>query len=200
MKSISAELVAHLAEPVTTMCLCFRVLRHDGVEVFLTGHDNDLVIDGDTYRSDSSFSATAADTKSGLNVDNSELTLPFTADGITKADAMAGLFYRSKLDIFWVNWDDLTMGKMWEAKGWLLGKATIKDHRVVFEVRSLAAALSAPILDLITPDCPYDFGVNDGYRSFCPANLNSYYTDQTVSSVDGDEPNRVFTVSSLIVG
>lgn len=193
MRAASVNLSLHLAQITATMSLCFKVIRDDGEEFFFTGHDCDLVIDGDTYRSDVSFQASEMSAKAGLSVDNAELTLPLTLDGISKADVIAGLFYRAAMDVFWVNWADLTQGKLYEGQGWRLGKAVVKENRVVFEVRSLSALLTAPVLDVITPDCPYQFGLNDGIRSFCPADLGDYLVTGTVAGVNADEPKRIFS-------
>jgi uncharacterized phage protein (TIGR02218 family) len=197
MRSATGALIAHLQQSVTTMALCFKIDRNDGQSFYFTGHDNDLLIGGNTYRSDISFSASQADVKSGLSVDNAELTLPLMTGGITKADVRANLFYRASLDVFWANWDDLTQGVLYEAKGWSLGKYRLKENSVVFEVRSLANKLNAPILDMITPDCPYTFGVDDGVRSFCPAGVydsaSSYEYSGTVTGASSSEPQRIFT-------
>lgn len=192
MRSISGSLLAHMQGTTLTMCLCFKVVRLDGQGFYFTGHDANLSIDGNTYRADLSFTAAEAEAKSGLSVDNTELILPLADAGISKADVLANTFYQATLDVFWVNWADLGMGKMYEAKGWKLGKATLKEFQVVFEVRSLASLLSAPILDVISPDCPYTFGVMDNYRSHCPANLNNYKVSTSVNAVSSTEPRRVF--------
>lgn len=195
MRTISGNLLAHLQEPVTTLCLCFKITREDGQIFRFTGHDRSLTIGGETYVFNVSFSSSQMDSKSGLSVDNAELTLPLVSGYVTKTDVIAGLFYRSSLDVFWVNWNDVTMGVIYEAKGWRLGKAILKEHKVIFEVRSLASFLNAPIVDVISPDCPYVFGLNDDYRSHCPANLDSYKSTGSTTSVDTSEPQRIFTDS-----
>lgn len=201
MRSASVNLTAHLQQATTKMALCFRVTRYDGTKHCFTSHDQNLTIGGDVYRSDISFTASQGQVKAGLSVDNAELAMPLATGGITKADVLAGLFYRAELDVFWCNWDDLTMGVMYEAKTWFLGKATLKENRVTFEVRSLSSLLASSVIDVITPDCPYQFGLDDGYRSFCPANIGesagAYETTGTVESVDGTEPQRIFTDASF---
>lgn len=196
MRSMSGSLLAHLQQDTMTMCLCFKVTRDDGQIFRFTGHDQDLVIGADTYDSDLSFSASQMEGKSGLAIDNGELTLPLATGGITKADVLAGLFYKAGLDVFWVNWADTAMGVMYEARGWLLGRAIIKEHRVVFEVRSLAAFLNAPIVDVVEPTCPYVFGLDDGYRSHCPADLDDHKVTGTVTAVDVSYPTEKFDDSS----
>lgn len=200
MRSISVDLIAHLAQSVTTMAPCFKVVRTDGVTFCFTGHDRDLVIGGDTYRYDISFTVSEMNSKAGLSIDNGELILPFATGGITKADVLANLFYRATLDVFWVNWDDLTQGVMYEGKGWRLGKYKLGENKVSFEVRSLASFLTAPVLDMISPDCPYTFGLDDGIRSFCPADVDSsdsaYRESGSVDSVDESNDQKVFSDAS----
>lgn len=200
MRTISGGLLSQLASETMTLALCFKIVREDGTQYFFTTHNENITFAGDEYRSDLSFHATNVDSKASLNVDNAELTLPLAVGSITKADVLANLFYRSSLDVFWVNWDDTTMGAIYEAKGWRLGKATLKEHKVVFEVRSLASFLNASIVDVVSPECPYVFGLDDGYDSKCPANLSSHQSSGQTTSVSSSEPQRVFTDTSRSEG
>ncbi|MBW6496728.1 MAG: DUF2163 domain-containing protein [Burkholderiaceae bacterium] len=46
MKTLSPELQAHLDEGTTTLALCWRISRNDGVALGFTDHDRALVFDG----------------------------------------------------------------------------------------------------------------------------------------------------------
>ncbi len=43
-------MVAWLTGELTTIALCWRIERRDGVTIGLTGHDRDLEVDGLVYR------------------------------------------------------------------------------------------------------------------------------------------------------
>ncbi len=68
MIPISAALKAHLAAEVTTLALCWKVTRKDGVTSGFTSFSRDLVVDSVTYKASTGFTPTAIETSAGLAV------------------------------------------------------------------------------------------------------------------------------------
>ncbi|MFN5608238.1 MAG: DUF2163 domain-containing protein, partial [Holosporales bacterium] len=46
MKPLSPTLLSHVAGGVTTLALCVRVVRRDGMRLGFTSFDKDIVMDG----------------------------------------------------------------------------------------------------------------------------------------------------------
>lgn len=105
-KEIGAALLAHLAQDVTTVAMCWKITRQDAVEFFFTDHDVDLLIDGDTYEAASGALPTTLTQKRDAAVDNMEIMSFIESDKITEADIMAGKFDYALVDIFIINYVD----------------------------------------------------------------------------------------------
>jgi hypothetical protein len=58
MKSISPALAARLASGTTTLALCWKLTRRDGVVLGFTDHDRDIAFDGVVYEATTGFTAT----------------------------------------------------------------------------------------------------------------------------------------------
>ncbi|KQV43511.1 MULTISPECIES: DUF2163 domain-containing protein [unclassified Rhizobium] len=104
MRTLPADLAAHLQGDATTVCHCWRVTRRDGVVVGFTEHDRDLVVSGTVFLAASGFAASDSEMANGLSVDAGEVTGGFSADAIAEADVLAGRFDGAKVETFLVNW------------------------------------------------------------------------------------------------
>src|SRR3954469_4369027 len=111
-KNVSAAMKAHLAQAVTTLCICWRIVRTDGATFAFTTLDKDLVVSGVTYRSTAGFSVTTIQTGSTGGVDNLQV-LGFFDDGpggISYRDVKNQLFDFATVFLFAMNWQNLAMG------------------------------------------------------------------------------------------
>src|SRR5580658_5724654 len=111
-KNPSSELLAHLQGPVTTVCTCWQIAREDGVTFYFTDHDQNIVFESNTYVASVGYTRSAISTNSDLSVDNLEVTGMFDDSSITNEDLLSGLFDFAQVQMFLVNWADLTMGSM----------------------------------------------------------------------------------------
>jgi uncharacterized phage protein (TIGR02218 family) len=191
-KTISDELKAHLAEDVTTIATCWRIVRSDAQEFFFTDHDTDIVYDGDTYEAASGVLPQSLQQSDQFAVDNQQLTALLESDRISEADMSAGLFDYAKLDVFILNYEDLTQGVMYLVKDWSLGEIEIRDNAFTAEARGKAQHLQQNICQLYSADCRADLG-----DAQCQVNLALLTITSTVESVS--ESRRIFTSSDLIV-
>lgn len=172
MKTISAALKAHMAGALTTLATCCKIARQDGTNMFFTDHDEPLEIDGDTYQTSSGMLISALSSSSQLNVDNVNTQAFLDSDVITEADLMAGFYDYADVDIFIVNYEDLTQGKLYLVQGWTLGRVTVNDYSADVEVQGKMRHLQQRIVRLITSGCPYDLGDTD-----CNVDVETHYTD-----------------------
>lgn len=106
MKTLSPELSAHLASGATTLALCWRVERVDGVVLGFTEHDLDLAFDGVVHRAASGFSSTEISQTLGLSVDNLEAAGALSSEAIAETDLAAGRYDDASVSIHLVNWAD----------------------------------------------------------------------------------------------
>lgn len=158
MKTISDALKAEIAGDVTRLTSCWSIVRRDGTTFYLTEHDQDLVIDGLTYKAATGFVRTALSATADVSVANLEVTGVFDDDTITSADLRAGLFDFAEVRVFLVNWADLTMGTMALHRGYLGEVVSAPSGTFSAELRGLVQRLAQRVGDLYSVDCRADLG------------------------------------------
>jgi uncharacterized phage protein (TIGR02218 family) len=104
MRQVPADLAAHLAGDITTVCQCWRVTRSDGTVLGFTEHDRDLGFGGLTYRAASGFQASDAETGAGLAAEASEVAGGFSSAAISETDLSAGRYDGARVEVFLVDW------------------------------------------------------------------------------------------------
>lgn len=188
MKQISSQLAAHIAGEVTTLCTCWKLTRRDGLVMGFCDHDADLVIGSVTYAAATGFTPSAVAGTATLAVDNLEVEGMLSAGAILESDLMAGLYDFAAIDIFMVNYSDLTQGVLKLRRGWL-GEVSLSRQHFVAEVRGLAQALQQNIGELFSPSCRASLG-----DARCKINLTGFTAASTVTSATGQQ---AFTASGL---
>jgi uncharacterized phage protein (TIGR02218 family) len=185
MKDISVALKAHMALGSTTMALCWKATLVNGTVVTATAHDRDIVFDSLTYLSTAAY--TPSDVESGADMapDNLEVEGFLASPHITAADVHSGIWDYAAIEIFEVNYRDLTMGRNLIRSGTL---GEVKSGLATFraEMRGLMQAYSRKIVRLIQATCDADFG-----DARCGINAVTYTTSTYVDTVTSD---REFTL------
>lgn len=201
MKAISALLKAHLAGNLTTLAVCLRITRIDGVIVAATNHDVDIVVADNsgspvvyiTYLASAGGTDSDVQTTSALSVDNVEQRGILNLDSITDADLHAGLYDYASMSLFAVNYSDLTQG-VYHLRDGFLGQVTTERDAFITELRGMMEALRRAFGNLVNPLCPYnlgDFPAPAPLRGRCRLDLGG--------SSSGS-PSFDFTVSGTIEG
>lgn len=157
MKPASPALTTHLQSEVTTLATCWKLTRKDTAVMGFTDFDHDLVVSGVTYKASTGFTPTSISSSDSLSVDNLDVEGMLASGSITDADVIAGKYDFAEIEIFMVNWADLTQGTLPLRTGWL-GEVTLKHHQFVAEVRGLTQRLSATVGQVYSPSCRAEFG------------------------------------------
>lgn len=187
MKTISAGLSEHLAGEVTTLATCWKLtLTNETVKGF-TDHDKNLVIDKIEYQAATGFLPTAIANTADLAVDNLDVEGMLDSASITEEDIMAGIYDFAEIEIFQVNYEDLSQGKLKLRKGWI-GEVSIGKNRFVAEVRGLAQKLSKTIGELYSPSCRAILG-----DSRCKVNMAGFTVTGEITNVTS---NRIIKDSA----
>jgi uncharacterized phage protein (TIGR02218 family) len=188
MQTLSDNLKNNIAQQVTTLATLWRIIRHDGVIMGFTNLDADIVYDGLTYLGGSGFDASSIQNRDDLSVNNLEITSFFKSDSITIADMEAGKYDFARVDIFVVNYADLTQGHIQTARG-TLGQVVYDQYGYRFELRGLSHSLETNVGRMVTPTCDAVLG---DFR--CKVSLSSFTFTATVTEVTDQ---RKFKASSL---
>lgn len=157
MKTASTALKAHQAQGTTTLAWCWKVTRQDTQVFGFTSVDKDLVVDGVTYAAATGITPTQIEATPDLAVPNLELAGFLDSDAITEADLLAGKWDGASVEIFEVNYADLTQGIMVLRAG-ALGQVEAGSLSYRAEGRGIAQALQQSIGRVYAPSCDATLG------------------------------------------
>jgi len=176
MKTISAQLAAHIAGEVTTLATCWKLTRRDNTVFGFTDHDQDIVFSGVTYQAASGFTPTAIENTGSLSVDNLDVEGMLSSRSIVEADILAGLYDSAEIEIFQVNYMDLIQGSLQLRRGWL-GEVSFYKEQFVAEVRRLTQVLAQTVGELFSASCRATLG-----DSRCKINMTANTVTGSVTS------------------
>ncbi len=142
---------------LTTLALCWRLDRADGVTLGFTAHDRDLVIGGVVYRASPGMLPSAIQQSDGFDVDTLDIAGALTSDAITEADLSAGRWDDAALVLFAADWSDPAADPLPIARG-EIGDVSIKDDAFTAELRGPTALLERPVVEQTAPDCRASLG------------------------------------------
>jgi uncharacterized phage protein (TIGR02218 family) len=177
MKSISVALKAHYAQETMTLATCWKITRVDGAVFGFTDHTRDLTISGVMYAAATGYAPSNVATSSGLSVDNLEVVAAITSETVTDADMLAGKWDFASVEIFEINYADLTMGEMQIRKG-TLGQLATGRTAFTSELRGMAQPLQQSVGRIYAAACDADLG-----DARCGVILTSYTVTGSVTTV-----------------
>jgi uncharacterized phage protein (TIGR02218 family) len=179
---MSPELKAHYTSKLTTLATCWKATLTNGRVVAATGFDQNILFDGAYFLSTAGYIGSDIQSSAELNPDNLEVDGFLRSPAITEEDIHSGLWDYAAIEIFEVNYEDLTMGKNVLRAG-TLGEVKGGRHKFTAELRGLMQAYSRTIVRLMTQDCNADLG-----DARCKVDLSAWTVTGTVTSVSD---NRV---------
>lgn len=184
MRSLPADLAAHLASGATTLCHCWKLTTGNGESFGFTDHDRDLAFGGITFERDAGFTATEIESALGLSVDNLEAAGALSSGTLSEARLGAGDFDNAAIEVWRVNWADVNQ-RLLLRKG-NLGEVTRSTTAFSAELRGLAHVLNQPKGRIYQFGC--DAALGDGR---CKVDLDApaFRANATIVS---SEDNRRF--------
>ena len=145
-----------LAGPLTTIALCWRIERRDGITIGLTDHDHDLMIDGLLYRAAPGMTPSAITRTDTLEPDTMDVMGALSNAAITEGDLLAGRWDGARVIIFAVDWlgtdDRVALGDG------TIGAVETGDAGFVAELRGAGAVLEQPVVEETSPECRAELG------------------------------------------
>jgi hypothetical protein len=158
MKIISAAMQAHLRQDVTTLTTCWKIKRMDGKIFAFTELDQDITYLGDVFKSTGGFNKSAIKNAASMAVDNLEVTGFLSDDTIAEDELRNGAFDYAEVEIFMINYMDLSMGTIKLRYGFFGEVKTAPSGAFLVELRGLIQLLAQKIGEVYTPECRADLG------------------------------------------
>lgn len=173
---------------VTTLALCWRVERRDGVMIGITAHDRDLEIDGLLYRAAPGMTPSAISRSASLDADSMDVTGALTSSAIGEADLLAGRWDGARVSLFATDWSaPVAMVSLGEG---VIGAVETRGDVLTAELRGISAALERAVVEETSPGCRAELGdrrcrvAMAGRRRFARV----VAVDRTVVTIDVPEP------------
>ena len=146
-----------LAGEVTTLALCWRIERRDGVAIGLTSHDRDLVRDGLIYRAAPGMTPSAIQRSDALDADTMEVRGAIDHGTISATDLIAGRWDGARVTITAVDWTQPGHQAVPLGEG-EIGAVELADTGFAAELTGIAALLDAPASEETSPTCRAELG------------------------------------------
>ena len=141
---------------LTSVALCWRVERRDGVAIGLTAHDRDLFIDGLVYRAAPGMTPSAIARGSSLDADSMDVTGALSSAAISERDLLAGRWDGARVALFATDWT--VPGEQVALGEGVIGGVETRGGLLTAELRGIAAALERPVVEETSPACRAELG------------------------------------------
>lgn len=146
-----------LQPDLTTVALCWRLDRRDGVSLGFTSHDRDLAIGGVTYRAAPGMVPSAISLSDGFDVDTLDVSGALTHDAIRTDDLAVGRWDGAAVRLFAVDWTHPEDDALPLARG-ELGDVEMRDDAFTAELSGPTALLERPVVEYTSPECRAELG------------------------------------------
>lgn len=200
MKTISAALKTHLQGEVTTIATCWKATLTNGTIYGFTDHTEDITFDGVLFEAATGFTPSNITANNNLAVDNLEVHGLLSSDAISEADLMAGLWDYATVEVFIVNWADLTQGALYLRKG-ELGNVKINRSSFIAEMRGMMQRLTNNLGEITTPTCRAIFCDSrcklDPVAYTVTGSITSVTSSRTIADSTRTEADHYFTYGMI---
>lgn len=141
---------------LTTLALCWRIERRDGVTIGLTAHDRDILWDGLVHRAAPGMVPSAITRGAGLDPASMDVTGALTSEAISGKDLLAGRWDGARVAIFACDWTDpasqVALGEE------TIGAVEMRGGVLTAELRGAMAALERPVVEETSAECRAELG------------------------------------------
>ncbi|AQR74425.1 DUF2163 domain-containing protein [Sphingomonas sp. LM7] len=141
---------------VTTLALCWRIERRDGVTIGVTAHDRDLEIDGLVYRAAPGMTPSAISRSASLDADSMDVTGALTSAAISEADLLAGRWDGARVALFATDWS--APGEQVPLGEGTIGAVETRGDVLTAELCGVSAALERAVVEETSPGCRAELG------------------------------------------
>ena len=191
MKTIGASLLTHLQSETTTLATLWKVTRVDGAVYGFTDHNEDLTVSSVVYSASSGYTRSAIRSSLGLAADNMDVEGVLSSSTLNEDEIRAGLWDYATVDIYMVNWANVSMGTVYMTRG-RLGQIRTGRSTFTAELMGLSKHLQQAFGRLYTASCDADLG-----DTRCRVDLNGSPGVTITGTVTSRSSNRVFADTSL---
>lgn len=141
---------------LTSVTLCWRIERRDGVTIGLTAHDRDLAIGGLVYRAAPGMTPSAIERGASLDAASMDVTGALSSAAINESDLLAGRWDGARVMVFATDWS--AAGEIATLGEGTIGAVETGHGMLSAELKGGAAALERPVVEETSPECRAELG------------------------------------------
>lgn len=164
---------------LTTLALCWRLERRDGVGLALTSHDRPLFVEGVRYEPSPGMSPAAIRAELGLDPRSSEVAGALASAAISEEDIVSGRWDGAELRLLATSWNEPGSEQLVLLEG-ELGVVAAKAGQFDVDLLGVSAKLERPVCPLTSPECRAELGDPQ-----CRVDMAGRRMRACVDSVDG---------------
>ena len=183
MKTRSAALVIAQSAQTRTTTWCWKATRREGDSLAVTARSQDIWFDGELYLARAGYNPKAISHEASAALVTTEVEGALSTE-ITELDFEAGLWDGCTVEMFEVDYRNLSSGKMALAS-FTMGDIKVTRSAFNAEMRGLTQRLQKTVGRLVTKGCPWVFGSisPDNYTPACNKALGPLTVTGALTSV-----------------
>ncbi len=186
MRQVSPAMKQYLQERVLHLVYCWKITLFDGTILGFTNHQKNISFEGVVYRSEEAVSKTAITFSERLAPDNIDISGMIKEVQILESELLAGRFDHADIEIFLVNYQDLSAGKI-PLSSYNIGEVKVERGEYQFDIRGKSQLYKQVSGRSYTNSCYLDYG-----SAKCGATDKVTLTGSVTSMVN----SKVFSDSS----
>lgn len=156
MRALPDNLATHLAEGVTTLARCWKLLRRDGTAAGFTDHDRDFTFAGVIFHARSGLEAAEATSELGFAVGGGDVAGVLASTSITEADIASGKYDDATVETWLVNWDNVDERVLLDVAS--IGEIRRTEHAFTAELRGVMHRYDEECGRIYRADCSATLG------------------------------------------
>ena len=157
MRTLTGAQQTHIAQENTTFATCLKLTLPDTTVIGYTNHDKDLVVSGVTYSASTGYTPSDVKNTGHLNVNNMDVQGLIVTGGMTEHDISAGKYDGAEVEIFIINWTDVSEGSIPMHRG-TVGQISRDGNMFVAELRGIKQILQQNITEGYSVNCRATLG------------------------------------------
>lgn len=157
MRALNAAQQSHIEQENTTFATCLKLTFPDASVAGYTNHDKDLTVSGVTYSASSGYTPSDIKNTDKLNVNNMDVQGLIITGGITTADISAGKYDGAAVEMFIINWEDVSEGAIPLHRG-TIGQIQRNENLFIAELRGIKQALQQNVTETHSTTCRANLG------------------------------------------
>lgn len=195
MRILPSSMQNSYEKQVQSICRLLKITCKNGRVLALTSLDRDIEFNGITYLKFGADTSVVEDSNK-FSISNAEATTLFNRAGITEKSVRAGILDNAIWELMEVDYNKLEDNLILD-KG-IIGVCEAKDGlSLTFELLSFANKLTTPYGCLDAKRCRAIFGSEANSMFGCGVNISNMWKNGTVSGVDDEEPDILFSDKNL---